>query len=139
MNAKRWQVKSNGLNYIIFDPEDDFRTVAECARKEDAEMICALKENISWRTGALADYQQTIGELRAANYDLRHRHRTLHEVPIKLSTEDQCALQSLAFAARQLCDWTRNNEYPQNMTPEFMELTTIINNLDTEVRRIFRS
>lgn len=90
VEMNKWQVKSNGINFIIFDPEDDFRTVAECARKEDAEEICSLTRP-----------------------------------------------SSLAHAAKFLCEWTRYHEYPEKMTTEFMELTSLIDQLDTEVRRIF--
>lgn len=115
VEMNKWQVKSNGLNFIIFDPEDDFRTVAECARKEDAEEICSLASRVAWRTDALRDAQHTKGDLHC-----------------KIST-----LTSLAHAAKFLCEWTRDHEYPEKMTTEFMELTSLIDQLDTEVRRIF--
>ena len=46
-------------------------------------------------------------------------------------------LQSLAHAAKQLCEWTRYNEYPDKMTSEFVRLTELIDQLDNEVRRVF--
>src|SRR5574343_814705 len=95
----KWQFKSNGINFIIFDPEDDFRTVAECAREEDAKAICALRENVAWRTGALYDAQQIRDELRSQIYDLK-RDARLHEVPVKVNNNDLAALQSLARAAK---------------------------------------
>jgi hypothetical protein len=44
---------------------------------------------------------------------------------------------SLACAAKQLCEWTRGHEYPKPMSTEFMELTGMVDELDTEVRRVF--
>lgn len=41
----KWQVKSNGINFIVFDPGDDFRTVAECRNNEDAQMICDMRND----------------------------------------------------------------------------------------------
>lgn len=57
-----------------------------------------------------------------------------NEVPVSTPIEK---FRSLAFAAKQLCEWTRYNEYPKEMTEEFMHLTQLIDNLDTEVRRVF--
>jgi hypothetical protein len=47
-------------------------------------------------------------------------------------------LISLACAAKQLCEWTRHHEYPQPMSAEFMKLTEMLDELDTEVRRVFK-
>ena len=65
---------------------------------------------------------QTRGDLNAKTWDLKH---------------DQKPLQSLAFAAKFLCEWTRHNEYPEKMTGEFLHFTELIDQLDTEVRRVF--
>ena len=53
------------------------------------------------------------------------------------SGSETATLKSLAHAAKQLCEWTRHNQYPEKMTTEFMHMTQLIDNLDTEVRRVF--
>lgn len=39
----KWQFKSNGINFIVFDPDNEFRTVAECPTEQDAKTICELQ------------------------------------------------------------------------------------------------
>lgn len=58
-------------------------------------------------------------------------------LPAPTGSEKWDRLVSLACAAKQLCEWTRIHEYPQSMSTEFIELTGMIDTLDTEVRRVF--
>lgn len=103
-----------------------------------------LRERIEWRNQALKDAQQTKGELRSKIHDLKGSQcrkcecgATNYDGDTKCYQCGDAPLLSLAYAAKQLCEWTRHNQYPEKMTAEFMELTSLIDQLDTEVRRIF--
>lgn len=41
----KWNFKSNGLNFFIYAPGEDCRTVAECHRREDAQLICDMRND----------------------------------------------------------------------------------------------
>jgi len=42
---------------------------------------------------------------------------------------------AIADAAAELCSFTRLNEYPEKMTPEFFRLTELLDRLNTELAR----
>lgn len=90
----KWQVKSNGLNFIIFDPGDEFRTIAECGRKEDAQLICDMKYDAITTVDRMKAYADTMTE------ELKNKILTKIETEI-LDTEG-----AMVFAL-DAAEWTR--------------------------------
>lgn len=86
----KWQVKSNGLNYIIFDPGEDWRTVAECGRREDAQLICDMHN----------DGLTTVDRMEA------YADTKLAEVGSKIATEI-LDTEGAMICARDAGGWTR--------------------------------
>jgi hypothetical protein len=74
----KWQFKSNGLNFIIFDPGDDFRTVAECRREEDARLICDMRNDALTTVDRMKAYADTMTE----EFKFALRYVSHHRLPL---------------------------------------------------------
>lgn len=73
----------------------------------------------------------------AAGY-ITERDQLRAEVERLRLRSDATGLVSLAITAKELCEFTRHNQYPEKMTNEFVQLTQLVDNLDTAVRRVFK-
>lgn len=76
------------------------------------------------------------GEAAVIREDAKATIRNALRAALQRAETAEAELDRLFTAAVRLVGFTRNNEYPERMSPEADELTRLIDNLDTVARRL---